>query len=435
MPKPLVAIIGRPNVGKSTLFNRIIGTRKALTHDQPGVTRDRNFATADWGGREFICVDTGGFPLVADSLDEGVEAQIELAIEESDVILCVFDGVAGPNPVEGKIVERLRRIEKPVLYVVNKIDIPEHEARLNEFFSLGVEDLLPVSGEHGYQVAEMLDRLLLLLPRDVRAAEPDDKIIHIAVVGRPNVGKSSLVNALLGQSRVVVDPTPGTTRDAIDTPFHVDERDYMLIDTAGIRRRSQKGGHLERITVMHSLRAIDRADVCLLVLAADEGVTKQDAHIAGYIAERGRALIVVWNKLDLIPFSRYPEREKEIRERWPFLHQVPIQGVSALQSRGMSRLLPEIDQVYKEWGRRVATARLNTVFASLVDHHHLPMYKGKTVKLFYATQAQTRPPTFMVFANYPEGVAPSYRRYLIRGLQEQLELEHVPVRLILRRRS
>lgn len=433
--KPLVAIIGRPNVGKSTLFNRIIGTRKALTHDQPGVTRDRNFANAEWGGREFICVDTGGFPLVADSLDEGVEAQIDLAIDESDVILCVFDGAAGPNPGEVKIVERLRRINKPVIYVVNKVDVPEHETRLNEFFRLGINDLMPVSGEHGYQVAEMLDRLLLLLPAEATEGVADEKTIHIAVVGRPNVGKSSLVNALLGQSRVVVDATPGTTRDAIDTPFHIDERDYILIDTAGIRRRSQKGGHLERITVMHSLRAIDRAEVCLLVLAANEGITKQDAHIAGYITERGRALIVIWNKMDLIDPGEFRQRVAAVQERWPFLHHVPIHGVSALQGSGMKRIFPEIDAIYKEWGRRVATARLNAVFASLVDHHHLPMYKGKTVKLFYATQAQSRPPTFLIFANYPEGISQSYRRYLIRGLQEQLQLEHVPVRLILRRRS
>lgn len=435
MPKPLVAIIGRPNVGKSTLFNRIIGTRKALTHDQPGVTRDRNFATAEWGGREFICVDTGGFPLEAESLDEGVEKQIELAIEESDVILCIFDGAAGPNPVEAQLVERLRRVQKPVLYAVNKIDVPEHESRLNDFFRLGIEDLMPVSGEHGYQVAELLDRLLQVLPAEIKPQAAEDRMIHIAVVGRPNVGKSSLVNALLGQSRVVVDATPGTTRDSIDTPFHLDDRDYVLIDTAGIRRRSQKGGHLERITVMHSLRAIDRADVCLLVLAADEGLSKQDAHIAGYIAERGRALMVVWNKLDLISKEQFREREQEVRERCPFLHQVPVVGVSALAARGLGLVLPGIDSLYEEWGTQVATGRLNAVFASLVEHHHLPMYKGKTVKLFYATQAQTRPPTFMVFANYPEGVAPSYRRYLIRGLQEQLHLEHVPIRLVLRRRA
>lgn len=433
--KPIVAIIGRPNVGKSTLFNRIVGHRKALTHDQPGVTRDRNFADAHWGGRDFVCIDTGGFPLEQGTLDEKVEEQIALAMSESDCILCVFDGQAGLVPEEARIVEKLRPIGKPVFYVVNKIDVPAHEDRLMDFYAAGVEELLPVSSEHGYQVAELLDRLVASFPSELQDTPLDEATIQLAVVGRPNVGKSSLVNALLGQSRVVVDATPGTTRDPIDTPFHVGEQPYLLVDTAGIRRRSQKGGALERITVMQSLRAIERADICLLVLAADQALSKQDSHIAGTITDRGRGLILVWNKIDLMPTPDRKRVLRSTRDSLKYLPSIPIHLISAREGQGVNSLLPEVKQLHEELATRVPTSRLNEVFSSLVEHHNIPSYRGKEVKIYYATQVGIRPPTFIVFANYPAGVPETYRRYLQQGLREQLGLERIPVRLVVRKRK
>ncbi len=432
--RPTIAIIGRPNVGKSTLFNRIVGQRKALTHDYPGVTRDRNFAVAEWGGREFLCVDTGGFPLDEESIDDKVSVQIDLAIEESDIILCVFDGESGLIPEEKAIVERLRKINKPVFYAVNKIDVPAHEMRQNDFFKLGVEKLYPVSGEHGYQLAELLDAVVEELPRDEKAAV-DDKELRIAIVGRPNVGKSSLVNALLGQSRVVVDSTPGTTRDSIDTPLHYEGRPLRLIDTAGIRRRSQKGGKLEKIAVLQATRALERADVCLLVLSAEDGLLKQDAHIAGYIEEQGQGCIMLWNKMDLKSPDSREKLLKTIRDELRFLPQFPVLFSSALTGKGVEEVIPALMELYDELGAEISTSKLNDALADLVEHHSIPMYKGREVKLYYATQVGTHPPIIIVFTNWPSGVPESYRRYLVHGFQRRFGLERIPVRVVFRKRK
>ncbi len=432
--KSTLAIIGRPNVGKSTLFNRIVGSRKALIMDSPGVTRDRNFAVAEWQGREFMCIDTGGFPVDEGSLEEKVMSQIDLAIAESDAILCVFDGISGLIPEEEQIVSRLRKVDKPVFYAVNKIDVPVHQERLAEFYSLGVENLYPVSGEHGFQLAELLDKIVPVFP----AEDKEDALAHeerrIAIVGRPNVGKSSLVNALIGQARVVVDETPGTTRDSIDTGFEHEGHPYLIIDTAGMRRRSQKGGMLEKLTVLQSTRAIDRSDMCLLVLSADEGVLKQDSHIVGYIAERGKGLIIVWNKMDLKTQADQEKLEEQVREEFAYLWKAPLAYISALEGSGVSELFPMMEQLREDLQIKVPTSRLNTVFEDLVEHHPLPLYKGKEVKLYYATQVGASPPIFVVFCNHPQGVPESYKRYLAHGLQKRLDMEQIPVRVVFRKR-
>ncbi len=435
---PTLAIIGRPNVGKSTLFNRIVGQRKALTYDAPGVTRDRNFEVADWHQQRFLCVDTGGFPLDEETLDEKVFMQIELAIEESDVILCVFDGKVGMIPEEQAIVSRLRQTNKTVFYAVNKIDVLGHEDRLNDFYKLGVDQLFPVSGEHGYGLDDLLEGIVQSFPEQPEEAPLDDETVKIALVGRPNVGKSSLTNALLGESRVVVDATPGTTRDSIDTSFEFEGKPCLLIDTAGIRRRSQKGGFLEKITILQSTRAIERADICIQLLSAEEGIRTQDAHIAGMIMSQNKGHILAWNKIDLITTHK-EEKRAELREQiardMPFLADIPKHYISAQFGKGVDRLLPEVFSLHDELGSKIKTAQLNKVFEYLVDHHNMPLYKGREVKLYYATQVGTHPPTFIVFTNIPQGIPASYQRYLIHGLQDRLDLKRVPVKVVFRKRK
>ena len=434
---PLVAIVGRPNVGKSTLFNRLVGRRKAIVDDVPGVTRDRNYETVTRFEEPFILIDTGGFePASQDRLLQQMREQSQLAIEEADVIIFLMDGRAGLTPSDVEVVELLRRVPKPVFYVVNKVDGEKLENDAADFYTLGVDALHTISAEHNRGVNDLMDEVVATLPR-MKSASDDEGVTKIAVVGRPNVGKSSLVNRLLGFERVVANPTPGTTRDSVDTRFTCNKKHYLLIDTAGIRRKGKTTQKLEKYSVVDSLRSIERADVVLIVLDAAEGVTEQDARIAGYAFEAGRACIFVVNKWDALAkdnatLGKFVDK---IRTEFKYLPFAPIVFVSALTGQRINRIMEEVDTVMAEYSKRVTTADLNRVFSEAVETHHAPLSEGRRVKFYYATQVGTKPPTFVIFTNQPEGVHFSYERYLINKLREGFGFIGSPIRLIFRGRE
>ena len=436
--KPIVAITGRPNVGKSTLFNRITRSRDALVDDLPGVTRDRHFGTAEWNDVAFDVVDTGGFS-EGEEFSEEIRFQISQAVSEADLILLVLDGKTGLSPFDRDILDRLRAAGKPVMHVVNKIDGPEQEVQLAEFYRLGLEGLHPVSAEHRYGMSDFLDALVASLPAPVAAAaeEGGQGMAGLAVVGRPNVGKSSLINRLLGQPRLLVSPEPGTTRDAIDTVCRRGEKSYRLIDTAGIRRKGRVSEKLEKFSVIKALRALERCDVALIVLDAGEGVTEQDISVAGYAYERGCGCVLVLNKWDLAEKNGV-SRERmlaELRRQAKFLGFAPALTVSALTGRGVGRIFGLVDGVYVQYGTRVGTGQLNRILETALAKTPPPLHRGKPVKFYYATQVDARPPTFLFFVNHPDAVHFSYRRYLVNQLREQTGLDRTPLRLVLRQRE
>ncbi|HEY6872609.1 MAG TPA: ribosome biogenesis GTPase Der [Geobacteraceae bacterium] len=430
--KPIVAIVGRPNVGKSTLFNRIIGRRKAMVDDQPGVTRDRNYSSVDRFDVPFILIDTGGFePETSDRLLQQMREQSQLAMEEADVILFVMDGRDGLTPADTEVAEMLRRVNKPVFYLVNKIDGEKLETGIGDFYGLGVENLYAVSAEHNRGIGDLMEEVVRALPQGGAAGE-EEEVTRIAVVGRPNVGKSSLVNRLLGFERVVANPTPGTTRDSVDTHFTCNRKRYMLIDTAGIRRKGKTVLKIEKYSVVDALRSIERADVVLIVLNAEEGVTEQDTKIAGYAYEAGRACIFVVNKWDTLAkdnstMGKFAER---IRMEFKYLPFAPVLFVSALTGQRTGKIIAEVDTVMAQYSRRVQTAELNKVFTEAVAAHSPPLIQGKRIKLYYATQVGTKPPTFVVFTNRPEGIHFSYERYLANKLREAFGFTGTPLRLL-----
>lgn len=434
---PLVAIVGRPNVGKSTLFNRLVGRRKAIVDDMPGVTRDRNYETVTRFEVPFILIDTGGFePVSQDRLLQQMREQSRLAMEEADVIIFLMDGRAGLTPSDVEVVEMLRRVKKPVFYVVNKVDGDKLENDAADFFTLGVDTLHTISAEHNRGVNDLMDEVVAALPQD--SVRPDDgEITRIAVVGRPNVGKSSLVNRLLGFERVVANPTPGTTRDSVDTLFTCNKKHYLLIDTAGIRRKGKTTQKLEKYSVVDSLRSIERADVVLIVINAEEGVTEQDERIAGYAYEAGKACVFVVNKWD-IPEKNNTTLGKfvdKIRIEFKYLAFAPIVFVSAKSGQRINRIMEEVDRVMAQYTKRVSTADLNRVFSEAVETHHAPLSHGRRVKFYYATQVGAKPPTFVVFTNQPEGVHFSYERYIINKFREAFDFTGSPLKIIFRGRD
>ncbi|MBI5655615.1 MAG: ribosome biogenesis GTPase Der [Geobacter sp.] len=435
--KPIVAIVGRPNVGKSTLFNRLVGSRKAIVDDMPGVTRDRNYASIDRYEVPFILVDTGGFePETADRMLQQMREQSRLAMEEADVILFVMDGREGLTPADREVAEMLRRVEKPVFYLVNKVDGEKLEMLSSDFYALGVDRLHTISAEHNRGVGDMLDELIAILPHSVQDGTDQD-VPRIAVVGRPNVGKSSLVNRLLGFERVVANPTPGTTRDSIDTYFTCNRKRYQLIDTAGIRRKGKTTQKLEKYSVVDALRSIERSDVVLIVLNAEDGVTEQDSKIAGYAYEAGRGCIFVVNKWDALEKNnattgKFVER---IRTEFKYLPFAPIIFVSAKSGQRVTKIIPEVDKVMAQYARRVTTSELNRVFSEATETKHAPLSQGRRVKFYYATQVSIKPPTFVIFTNSPEGIHFSYERYLANRFREAFGFEGTPIRLLFRGRE
>lgn len=435
--KPIVAIVGRPNVGKSTLFNRLIGRRKAIVKEEPGVTRDLNYWDVEEGGFTFTLVDTGGFePDVKEGIPARIKELTQLTIESADIIIFLMDGREGVTPSDKEVVHILRKVAKPIIYTVNKIDSPKQDSYIAEFYSLGVEPIIPISAEHGRNIDELLKGILAIIPK-VPLVEAKDERVKIAVVGRPNVGKSTLVNKLLGYERVLVNEAPGTTRDAIDTPFDVGGRRYTLIDTAGIRKKARISRTLERYCVMEAIRSIDRCDVALLVIDAMEGVTGQDERIASLAYNRGKGCIIVVNKWDLVEKGARTTYEytEWIRERMRFLAYAPIVFTSALTGQRVSRIIGLVDKVAEELRRRIPTSRLNQFFRGFIKDHRSPLYKGKEVKIYYITQTSVGPPTFVAFTNYPEGIPPSYERFLVNRIREGLGLDMVPVNVIFRKKA
>lgn len=432
--EPLVAIVGRPNVGKSSLFNRIIGRREALEYDQPGVTRDRHYGRAEWNGASFTCIDTGGFAEDGDVLSTKVDEQIEQAIEQADVIVCVFDGRQGVTIADTALSQKFRSATKPVLYLINKIDTQAQESLLNDFYSLGLETVWPVSASHGYRFGDFLDALVEALPE--RALIEDEmSSLKLALVGRPNVGKSSLTNAILGEERVVVDATPGTTRDTIDSYFTYEGQDFCLLDTAGVRRHARRGTQVEQLSVLKSMRAIEQAHLCALVMDASESLGKQEAALAGEIEQKRKGFIVVANKQDLISRSEQAEWEQQLRDKLPFLYEVPIVWTAAKFERGVDGLLRRLLWLWENMSRKIPTSQINKLLEDLFESHPPPHFRGKEVKLYYMTQVGTQPQRFVLFCNEPKGVPDSYRRYLVKRMRQAFGLEDCPLYLTIKRRK
>lgn len=435
MSKPVVAIVGRPNVGKSTLFNRLVGRRKAVVADVPGVTRDRIYSDVEWNGKVFTLVDTGGLFLNDSEFRQEVHDQVSKAISEADVVILVVDGEVGPVPEDEEIARMLLKTRKKTIVVVNKVDDFRNKQVIYDFLVLGMGEPLPLSAIHGLNIDELLDRIVSLLPE--RSYCKEEEGIHIAVVGRPNVGKSSLVNALLKEKRLIVSDVPGTTRDAVDTVLKKDEKTYILVDTAGIRRKSRISDDVEYYGVQRSLRAIDRSDVVLFVLDATQGVVEQDTKIGGYVAEAGKGLIIIINKWDLVEKEQKTKSvyNQLIRWRLDFLSFAPIHYVSALTGQGVDRILPLVDQVYSEYTKRISTGGLNNWLMETVYLNPPPAAKGAELKFYYAVQAEVGPPLFVFFVNRPEMVHFSYKRYLENQLRKAYGFEGTPIRLIFRKRE
>ena len=436
--KPIVAIVGRPNVGKSTFFNRVTRSKDALVDDFPGVTRDRHYRDASWNDVEFTLVDTGGFT-EGDEFADGIRFQVHQAIEDADVIISLLDGKEGISPFDRDIIELLRITDKPVFYAVNKIDGAEQEAYISDFFSLGIEPLFPISAEHRYGVTDFLDALVAGITSIHKALDSDtaEGTIGLAVVGRPNVGKSSLINRILGEERHLVSDQPGTTRDAIDSICQVSGKAYRLIDTAGIRRKGKVTQKIEKFSIIKALRSLDRCDVALIVLDANEGIAEQDISIAGYAFERGCGCIFLLNKWDLLEKDTHTVKRylEELRMRAKFLSFAPAITISALTGQRVRKIFNLIDDVYQQYIQRIKTGKLNRILETSMDRNPPPLHRGKPLKFYYATQVATRPPTIVCFVNYPQAVHFSYKRFLINQIRGQAGLDKTPIRILFRQRE
>ena len=437
--KPIVAIIGRPNVGKSTFFNRVTRTRDALVENFPGVTRDRIYGDSVWNDVAFTLVDTGGFTQAEDEFNPQVQFQVEQAMQNADVIVAMLDGKTGISPFDSDIIQLLRSMPKPTLFVVNKIDGIEQEERLYEFYAIGVEELHPLSAEHGYGINDFLDRLVDVLSEIIAGQAPaeSEESVKVAVVGRPNVGKSSLINRVLGEQRLLVSDTPGTTRDAVDSLYPAGDTLYRLVDTAGIRRKGKVRKKLEKFSVIKALKSLDRCDVALIVLDAHAGVTEQDVNIAGYAYERGCGCIFLLNKWDLVEKeSRTIKRfQEQIRMDAKFLQFAPVLTISALTGLRIPKIFKIVDEVYSQYSNRINTGTLNKIFERAILKNEPSLHRGRRLKFYYATQVSTKPPTFVCFVNYPDAVHFSYKRFLINQVRTETGLDSTPLRLIFRQRK
>ncbi|WP_367600660.1 ribosome biogenesis GTPase Der [Limosilactobacillus fermentum] len=437
MANPVVAIVGRPNVGKSTLFNRIAGERIAIVEDTPGVTRDRLYAHGEWLGKNFSIIDTGGIEMSDQPLLTQIRQQAEIAIEEADVIIMVVNVENGVTDADEQVAQILYRSNKPVVLAVNKVDNPERRLDVYDFYQLGLGEPYPVSSVHGVGLGDMLDAVIENFAE--KDAEEEDDRIRFSFIGRPNVGKSSLVNAILGENRVIVSDMAGTTRDAINTQFTAKGgREFTMVDTAGIKKKGKLYENTERYALMRSMRAIDDSDVVLVVLNAEEGIRELDKHIAGYAHEAGRAVIIVVNKWDTIP-----DRDQRtmtdftnlIRHEFQYLSYAPIVFVSAKTKQRLSRLPEMIEEAYDHQHRRIQSAVLNDVLMDALAANPTPSSNGRRLRVYYATQVAVAPPTFVIFVNDPDLMHFSYARYLENRIRAAFDFTGTPIRLIKRRRK
>ncbi|RLB85347.1 MAG: ribosome biogenesis GTPase Der [Deltaproteobacteria bacterium] len=435
--EPVIAIVGRPNVGKSTLFNRLTRSREALVDDRPGVTRDRLYAHVRHENRSFSIVDTGGFEdSASDPLAQKVKAQVLSAIEESDGIVFVVDGREGILPLDQDIARMLRPYEKKVYVAINKIDGPGLENLVTEFYALGFPNLFAISAAHGYGIRALLEKILEDLP-EAPAVKDNTQAIKVAVVGKPNVGKSSLINRILGSDRLVVSELPGTTRDSVDIHFEWKGKQYSFIDTAGIRRRTRVKEKIEKFSVIKALKSLQRCHLACVLIDATEGVTDQDARICGYALERGKAIVVVISKWDLVKHEQAKKRELErsLDRQLDFLSFAPKVRTSALTGEGIASLFQKIDAVYAEFSRSVKTAEVNRVLKEIVGRHPPAMVGRKRPTFSYASQVDTTPPTFVVFVNRPEWVQSAYERYLLNQFRAKLGFTLTPIRLVFKKKK
>ncbi len=434
MAKPLVAVVGRPNVGKSTFFNKITGKRIAIVEDTPGVTRDRIYADGEWLSYTFTLIDTGGIePLREDIISKQMRRQAELAIETADVIVFLVDGREGLTAADSEVAEMLRRSKKPVVLAVNKIDHPKYADALYDFYELGIGEPITISAEQGLGLGDVLDEVVSYFPD--RTGEEDGETTRVAVVGKPNVGKSSLVNALLGSERTIVSNIPGTTRDAIDSPFSFDGKDYILVDTAGIRRkRSIEDESIERYSVIRSLAAIRRCDIALIVVDAEQGLSEQDVRIAGYVHEEGKASVLVVNKWDLIEKDTHTMNEfkKKLAVDLAFMEYVPMIFISALTGQRVNKIMDVANEAYRQNSARISTGTLNDIIAEAISVAEPPSDKGRRLRIYYGTQPSSNPPTFVLFVNDPELMHFSYKRYLENFFRKSFGLTQTPIRLNVR---
>ena len=436
MANPTIAIVGRPNVGKSTIFNRIAGERISIVEDTPGVTRDRIYTTGEWLGREFSIIDTGGIDLGDEPFMDQIKHQAEIAIDEADVIIFVASGREGITDADELVAKILYRSNKPVILAVNKVDNPEMRNDIYEFYALGLGDPFPVSGSHGLGIGDVLDEAVKHFPNT--SEEEDEDTIKFSLIGRPNVGKSSLINAILGEDRVIVSDIEGTTRDAIDTYFESEEgQKFLMIDTAGMRKRGKVYESTEKYSVMRAMRAIERSDIVLMVLNAEEGIREQDKRVAGYAHEAGRGIIIVGNKWDTVKKDTNTMRdfEAEIRDEFQYLDYAPIIFVSALTKQRLNKLPELIETVSMNQNLRIPSALLNDVVMDAVAINPTPTDKGKRLKIFYATQVAVKPPTFVIFVNEEELMHFSYARFLENQIRKAFTFEGTPIKIIPRRRK
>ena len=436
MTKPVIAIVGRPNVGKSTIFNRIVGERVSIVEDIPGVTRDRIYSSADWLTHEFNIIDTGGIELGDEPFLEQIRGQAEIAIREADVIIFMTNGREGVTLADEQVAKILYKTKKPVVLAVNKIDNPDMREMIYDFYSLGFGEPFPISGSHGLGLGDLLDECAKHFPKEYDSQYSEDTI-KFSLIGRPNVGKSSLVNAFLGQERVIVSDIAGTTRDAIDTPYSYDGQEYVIIDTAGMRKKGKVYETTEKYSVLRALRAIERSDVVLVVLNGEEGIQEQDKKIAGYAHEAGKAVVVVVNKWDAVEKDEKTMNlyTQQIREHFLYLHYAPIIFVSAKTKQRVHQILNIVQRVSENHAMRIQSSILNEVIEDSVARNPAPSDKGKRLRIYYTTQVAVKPPTFVTFVNDPELMHFSYERFLENRIRETFDFEGTPIRLIARARD
>ena len=437
MSKPIVAIVGRPNVGKSTLFNRIVGKRISIVEDTPGVTRDRIFAEAEWVGKTFNVIDTGGIePYAEDIIMQQMKRQAEMAIETADVIVFVVDGREGITANDEEVANILRRANKRIILACNKIDSSKYNQNIYEFYNLGIGEPIAISAEQVLGIGDLLDEVIKAFPK-VENELYDESITKVALVGRPNVGKSSIINSILGEERVIVSHIPGTTRDAIDTSFEKESKKYVLIDTAGMRKKGKINEAIERYSIIRALAAIERSDVCILVIDGEVGVTEQDSKIAGYAHEQGKAAIIIVNKWDLVEKDNKTVRlyKQDITRVLSFMSYAPILFTSALTGQRIGRILNTVDDVYSQYTLRVQTGVLNEVIDEAVLMNQPSISGGRKLNVFYGTQVSAKPPTFVIFVNDPKLMHFSYERYLENQIRKSFGFEGTPIRLIIRGRE